>query len=364
MKRLNVMIFILLLLLVLMGLFLYNHKNRYDNNIDIIYADRSSAINMICELDGTYYYTDDQGIYSNNKCVLTTDEKPLIYTNNDSLFVYADKQITGYDKSLSPICIYELSEEATNFAISDNEIFYINRVGKFHVLDIATLKEKEEVEAETINNNNVYHYTDFIICEDINNSSISAFGNNKVFSSVKDYSKHFVYLSEDCLIHTSNTNTSTINLYKTVLSDTSNESTIDLPTGYGIVSMFPVDNDLIFIGSEYPLDPHLDFNMSHNLKYHQSDCIVTVDVDDYKITNTRFTKEHEIIIYADNRKAITYYNGEYLTYSLDEWEAIDSRSANDIQIGGTYVFETCGDYIFVFDSSNKLIDRISIPEDV
>ncbi len=127
------------------------------------------------------------------------------------------------------------------------------------------------------------------------------------------------------------------------------------------MSIFPINNDLIIIGSEYPLDPHLELNMSHNLKYHQSDCIVTVNIDDYKITNTRFTKEHEIIIYADNSKAITYYNGKYLTYSLDEWKVINSQSADDIQTEGSYNFETCGDYIFVFDdNSGELLNRISI----
>jgi hypothetical protein len=362
MKRHNVMILLLLSLLVILGLFVYHHKNKHDNNIDIIYVDRSSAIKMACEFGGTYYYIGNLGIYNNNKCVLTTNGKPLIHSNTDTLFVYADKQITGYDKSLSPICKYRLSEEATNFAISDNEIFYIDPVGRFHVLDRATLKDEQGVVAETIKDNIiVYHYTDFIICEDINNCSISAFWNNKVVSSVKGYSKHFVYLSDNCLIHTSTTNTSTINLYKTVLSDTSNDSTINLPTGYGIVSIFPINNDLIIIGSEYPLDPHLELNMSHNLKYHQSDCIVTVNIDDYKITNTRFTKEHEIIIYADNSKAITYYNGKYLTYSLDEWKVINSQSADDIQTEGSYNFETCGDYIFVFDdNSGELLNRISI----
>lgn len=362
MKRLTVMILILLSLLVLWRLSVSCHKNKDVKNIDIIYVDRLSTINMVCEFDSTYYYTGNQGIYSNNKCVFSTNGNPLICTNNSILFVYADKEITGYDKSLSPICKYELPKEATNFAVSDNEIFYIDTVGKYHVLDIATLKDKKKVETEKIKENIiVYHYTDFLICEDLTNCSISAFFDNKVASSVKDYSKQFVYLSDNCLIHTSTTNTSTINLYKTVLYDTTNDNTIKLPTGYGIVSLFPVNNDLIFIGSEYPLDPHLDFKMSYNLNYHQSDCIVTVNIDDYKITNTRFTKKHEKIIYADNKKAVTYYNGEYLTYSLDKWEVIDSQSADEIQIEGAYIFETCGDYIFVFDDdSGELLNTINV----
>ena len=53
MKRLYMMIAILLSLLILLGLAVYRHKNHYGNT-DIIYVDRSSAINMVCEFDDTY----------------------------------------------------------------------------------------------------------------------------------------------------------------------------------------------------------------------------------------------------------------------------------------------------------------------
>lgn len=292
---------------------------------------------------------------------MNTDVKPMICTNNDTLYVCEGKTITDYDSSLSQLCKYELSTEAAKFAVSDNEIFYIDTDGNFHVLDIAASTENKEVKTETVNDNIIiHHYSDFLVCEDKNNSSIAAFWGDNIVSSVKEYSKRFVYLSDNCLIHTSTTNTSTINLYKTYLSDPANDSTIGLPSGYGIVSIFSVNNDLVFIGSEYSSDPHLDFDKSHNLKYHQCDCIVTVDINDHKITNTRFTKEHKIVIYADNAKAVTYYNGEYLTYSLDDWKVTDKCPADKIINGGSYTFETCGYYIFVFDKSNELVERISV----
>lgn len=361
MKRLIILISILLSLSVLCGLSFFCHKNNNTKNIEVIYIDRSSVINTICEFDNTYYYTGEKGIYSNNNCVFSTEEDPLIYANDSTLFVYANGEITKYDRSLSPICKYKLPTEVTKFAVSDNEIFCIDSDDKYYVLDITTLKNKNTVKTEKINDNIIYHYTDFSICEDLTNYSMSSFFDNKSISSVKDHSKQFVYLSENCLIQTSKTNTNTINLYKTMLYDSVNNSTIDFPTGYGIVSLFPENNDLIFVGSEYPLDPHLDFEFSHDLKYHQSDCIVIIDIDSFKIINKWFTKKGEKIIYADGNKAVTYYNGEYLTYSLDKWEIIDSRSTDKIQSGGSYLFKACGNYVFVFDNnSNKLLEMIKV----
>lgn len=360
MKRITVLILILLSLLSFWVISVF--KNKDVKNIEIIYADESVAINRVCEFDNTYYYAGKQGIYSNNKCVLNTNGNSLIYSNNSTLFVYADKEITGYDKSFSQICKYKLQNEAKNFAVSGSELFYIDTVGKYHVLDKATLEDKKESKSEKIKGNIIiYHYTDFLICEDSTNCSISAFFDNNVVSSVKDYSEHFGYLSDNCLIHTSATNTNTINLHKTVLHDTTKDNTIELPTGYGIISLFHMNNNLIFIGSEYPTDPHLDFKTSYDLNDHQSDCIVTINIDDYKITNKRVTRKHEKVIYANNKKAVTYYKGKYLTYLLDKWEIIDSRSADEIENGGSYTFETCGDYIFVFDNnSGELINTISV----
>lgn len=54
MKRLSVLIALLLALLAVLGLSVYDHKNKSDENIDIIYADRASDINKACELNGTY----------------------------------------------------------------------------------------------------------------------------------------------------------------------------------------------------------------------------------------------------------------------------------------------------------------------
>ena len=73
------------------------------------------------------------------------------------------------------------------------------------------------------------------------------------------------------------------------------------------------------------------------------------------------TKNHERIIYANSQKAITYYKGKYLTYSLEDWSLIKKQSVDEIKEGGSYTFESCGDYIFVFDNnSGELLNTINI----
>lgn len=79
------------------------------------------------------------------------------------------------------------------------------------------------------------------------------------------------------------------------------------------------------------------------------------------ITSEYKTKIKERILYADTKKAITYYKGRYITYSLNNWKKIKSQKANEIKSGNSYTFETCGDYIFIFDdNSGELVNTIDI----
>lgn len=101
---------------------------------------------------------------------------------------------------------------------------------------------------------------------------------------------------------------------------------------------------------------------SCEMSKHKSDCLYIINTDDSAKYMQHTTKTFERILYADNKKAITYYNGEYITYSVDEWKKINSRPADEIKKGGKYTFEACGDYIFVFDDdTEETIDRIKVP---
>lgn len=113
------------------------------------------------------------------------------------------------------------------------------------------------------------------------------------------------------------------------------------------------DDFLIITNSNSRVDSGDDFD--------EHDVICRINTDSLCITSEYKTKIKERVLYADTEKAITYYKGRYITYSLDNWKKIKSQKASEIKSNGSYTFETCGDYIFVFDdNSGKLINTIDI----
>lgn len=97
------------------------------------------------------------------------------------------------------------------------------------------------------------------------------------------------------------------------------------------------------------------------MKGHISDHLYCIDKNDFSKQFEHKTKTFERIIYADSEKAITYYDGEYLTYSFEDWKVIGKQDADEIKDGGSYFFEACGEYLFVFDDkTDKLINKIKV----
>ena len=361
-KRLTKLI-ITLILMVLVIVIAYCFRKKYsEQNVEIISFDTSS-INMICLFEGNYYYTLNNEIYCNEKCVLSSKGKKLIYANNKAIFVYSNEVITEYDSDFSIISEYPISSDIINFAVSDNELIYVSSDMSCHVLNLSSRNEIKPFDIISLSDEiEVMSYHEFKICKSKNNDSIAIFLNNKLlYSNFKKYAERFVYLDNERMIYTSKTNTSTINLYLYVFANNSITKQASLPTDFGIITFLNSNDDPIFIGSEYPTDPNLSLKDSNKLVNHKSDCIVCIEKNSLKSKIEHFTKKYEKAIYVDSEKAITYYKGKYLTYSLNDWKVTDKQSASEIKEGGSYNFVACGDHIFVFDNdSDELLDKIPI----
>ncbi len=108
--------------------------------------------------------------------------------------------------------------------------------------------------------------------------------------------------------------------------------------------------------SEYP--PYGNFD---DMKGHKNDNLCIYDIQNHELSAVYKTHRHERIIYADDYKAVTYYKGKYLFRSLDDWSITSKLPADEIKRGGSYTFDSCGDYIFVFDTeSGELLNKVNI----
>lgn len=121
------------------------------------------------------------------------------------------------------------------------------------------------------------------------------------------------------------------------------------------VMLVAQDTAMRSIGREAPI------GISDEMKRHMNDYLLIFDTDTLELKSGRKTKTFERIIYADAEKAITYYKGNYITYSISDWKRIGKTAADEIMEGGSYTFELCGEYVFVFDdNSGECINRIAI----
>ncbi len=117
------------------------------------------------------------------------------------------------------------------------------------------------------------------------------------------------------------------------------------------------DNLLIMITN----NASIESRYSENIKNHNFDTVCQIDLNDLKICKELKTKKYERILYADTEKAITYYKGNYCTYSMSDWKLLEKQSAREIKNGGSYSFEVCGDLLFVFDDeTDELINSLNL----
>ena len=353
-------------ILALSTILLLTHHS--DNTV--ITVDNNYNYNHICSIIYDYYYVKENAVYNQyGKKVLESLKSPLICSYDNCLYVYSDNSLMRFDNNMNMSEKYEVGAEILSFGIKDNYFCGIN-----NELEpcIFTLDSSEKKQYLSFNNSFdksylKYYETDGlkIISSDHDNNialkSSAIVSNNSIITRYRnEYGEYIIQNNATELIASSALNTSEPALVK--LSYETGEGTrSDILSGYSPEIISATDQKIIFTGIRIPSDPHKNIEDVCCVKEHISDIIALIDANDMKIEKEYKTQKGERIIYADTEKVITYYRGKYITYSTKNWEQIDSHKAAEIKKNGSYTFETCGNYIFVFDdNTGEVINRISI----
>ncbi len=121
------------------------------------------------------------------------------------------------------------------------------------------------------------------------------------------------------------------------------------------------DKTLAFAVTAINKEPGASFPDPSELKNHGCDSVFTYDVQSRERKEKHDFRTFERVIGISADHVVTYYKGKYLTYSRDGWKVVSEQKTGEIKKDGKYYFETCGEYVFVFDDdTGECINRIKI----
>lgn len=291
---------------------------------------------MICA-DKEYLYVCDNGILSvelksGKSTVIVNDEKNNVYN------LFTDNGCLFYKITNEPLKCLDVKTDEAKDAIEllndKSDGFHKQRFSDDKWI-IARVKDGE--------------LGAFEICDDDMNllfSNATGFvekDNEFLLAAVSDFNCGY-----ECRFYKSD-GTEAKTVKYTTPAETTGESTI---IGNNVVTVSTTIKQPMFKGG--------DINYTPELENHYYDTYIKVNTDDFEIQAHK-TRKFERIIYADDKKVMTYYNGKYLTYSADDWKVTDEKKADGIKNGGRYTFKACGEYVFVFDdNTGECISKIEI----
>lgn len=354
---------------------------------------RTLNISIICNntnqrtyYDGeNYYYLQADGIYLNSD-----EDKKLISVFDCIQFLVKENNIycLTVESNVCQMRIFDITslQEIDTIYFSESEgrvyllgitdktliyCYYDKDIKKINIVsyDILSKVKKNDLSKNFFDTSEILYYTDDdLFLASYNSGSIfSKQSINKIGFNYKVSSEIFGFVGSTKLLYTDNVNLSNIYIYdfltdelvKSNISDNSKISNCKIQLSYIDKS---IDTFALIGNSASPfIFEGGDFNFSNQLKYHNHDVLTIFDSGNGNIMQEKSFKTFERILYIDNEKVITYRNGKYLFYDLDNWDLIRKLSADEIKNGGFYTFEICGDYIFVFDdNSGELLNKISV----
>ena len=336
---------------------------------------RSNTGNILT-LNGEFYYCNNGKIINCNDSTILYDANKNIIATASNEYIYALEGNTKISKIDQNGKLISIIDAPSDFLYNENfQIFFIdnilyifnndNKSNDLYIFDanlkILNLEDlKKSSKSYNIQGQNCFiieNMTHYLITTEYNNK-------DNVYAVIKKDDGDCIFSNSDIRsLYDNNlifmTSQYTLKLLKyNVASNKILESDFLGPDTVYTKSLKNYKNKLITVGM---ISNKGNVEYSDQLYYHYKDIIMIFDAENFNEKNIYKTKTYERIIFCNQDTAVTYYNGHYLTYDLNNWEVIQKQDADEIKNGGSYTFETCGDYIFVFDDdSGELLNTISI----
>lgn len=378
----------LFVLIIILAIIIYKFCFYYPDikiKVSNLYNEHS---NIVC-LNDDYYRLKDGNIYNlvTQESLYHTNDRFAFIKSFDSLIWMVDNSdkdnLKAIDSSGKAVKSYSIPDYTKDFFINNNVIFCMSSDG-IEIYQLYNDGHKEQISVDysfVFESENSYFKLYKYSCEygeclyfdmesDNYNDSYFAADSNMQNMISSNGRVNLLHYQQDRIIYTESTfRLKTLYEYSFVDGEEHCYNNLDIDDyAQGFFENTPYASNDKYIISVAQRTTSRSITRdggptatSCEMSKHKNDRLYIISTDDCTKSFQHGTRTFERILYADGEKAITYYNGEYLTYSLDKWEVIDSQSADEIQVGGSYTFESCGDYVFVFDdNSGELLNTIDV----
>lgn len=378
----------LFVLIIILAIIIYKFCFYYPDikiKVSNLYNEHS---NIVC-LNDDYYRLKDGNIYNlvTQESLYHTNDRFAFIKSFDSLIWMVDNSdkdnLKAIDSSGKAVKSYSIPDYTKDFFINNNVIFCMSSDG-IEIYQLYNDGHKEQISVDysfVFESENSYFKLYKYSCEygeclyfdmesDNYNDSYFAVDSNMQNMISSNGRVNLLHYQQDRIIYTESTfRLKTLYEYSFVDDEEhcyNNFDIDDYAQGFFENTPYASNDKYIISVAQRTTSRSITRDggptaTSCEMSKHKNDRLYIISTDDCTKSFQHGTRTFERILYADGEKAITYYNGEYLTYSLDKWEVIDSQSADEIQVGGSYTFESCGDYVFVFDdNSGELLNTIDV----
>ena len=378
----------LFVLIIILAIIIYKFCFYYPDikiKVSNLYNEHS---NIVC-LNDDYYRLKDGNIYNlvTQESLYHTNDRFAFIKSFDSLIWMVDNSdkdnLKAIDSSGKAVKSYSIPDYTKDFFINNNVIFCMSSDG-IEIYQLYNDGHKEQISVDysfVFESENSYFKLYKYSCEygeclyfdmesDNYNDSYFAVDSNMQNMISSNGRVNLLHYQQDRIIYTESTfRLKTLYEYSFVDGEEhcyNNFDIDDYAQGFFENTPYASNDKYIISVAQRTTSRSITRDggptaTSCEMSKHKNDRLYIISTDDCTKSFQHGTRTFERILYADGEKAITYYNGEYLTYSLDKWEVIDSQSADEIQVGGSYTFESCGDYVFVFDdNSGELLNTIDV----